>query len=163
MGRFIGKNAGSVMVLASSMQARANAERRLGFDMVMAEQFPQIEVLPSIEGHDDPETIRRIVSNLLEARPDLAGIYSLGSGNGVLVDVLANHAPARDMVVIAHELTNVTRAALDSGLVDAVINQNVGHIARSALRILRARTDGFDILASQERIRIEIIIRENLY
>ncbi len=163
MGRFIGKNAGSVMVLASSMQARANAERRLGFDMVMAEQFPQIEVLPSIEGHDDPETISRIVSNLLEARPDLAGIYSLGSGNGVLVDVLANHAPARDMVVIAHELTNVTRAALDSGLVDAVINQNVGHIARSALRILRARTDGFDILASQERIRIEIIIRENLY
>jgi len=163
MGRFLGKTSGSVMVLASSMQARANAERRLGFDMVMAEQFPMIEVLPSLEGHDDPELIRRIVTHLLDSRKDIAGIYSLGAGNAVLVDILEEHRADRKPVVIVHELTKNTRTALEGGLVDAVINQNLGHIARSALRILRARTDGFDILPSQELIRIEIIIKENLY
>ncbi|GAB4347422.1 MAG: LacI family DNA-binding transcriptional regulator [Oricola sp.] len=164
MGRFLGKHAaGSVMVLASSMQARANAERRLGFDMVMAEQFPGVEVLPSLEGHDDPQLIRRAVTRLLDTRKDIAGIYSLGAGNGTLVEILEERGAGGDLVVIAHELTKNTRSALESGLIDAVINQNVGHIARSAMRILRARTDGLDILASQEHIRIEIIIRENLY
>ena len=45
---------------------------------------------------------------------------------------------------------------------DAVISQNVGHIVRSALRVLRAKSDGRDIVSSQERIRIEIVVRENL-
>ncbi|MFZ2101939.1 MAG: LacI family DNA-binding transcriptional regulator, partial [Oricola sp.] len=64
MGRFMREIQGSVVVLASSMQARANAERRLGFDQVMAEQFPTIEVLPSLEGHSDPDTIRRVMSTV---------------------------------------------------------------------------------------------------
>jgi len=163
MGRFLSDIRGSVLVLASSMQARANAERRLGFDQVMAEQFPDIQVLPSLEGHDDASTIKRVVSTVLDNRPDLAGVYSVGTGNGVLVDLLKEHSRGQDLVVIAHELTRNTRRALEDGTLDAVINQNVGHIARSALRVLRAKTDGIDILSAQERIRIEIVIRENLY
>lgn len=163
MGRFMREVRGSVLVLASSMQARANTERRLGFDQVMAEQFPAIEVLPSLEGHDDQGTITRVVTTALSGRGDIAGIYSVGTGNGVLVDLLREHGRGRDLVVIAHELTRNTRRALQDGTLDAVINQNVGHIARSALRVLRAKTDGIDILSAQERIRIEIIIRENLY
>ena len=163
MGRFMREIRGSVLVLASSMQARANAERRLGFDQVMATQFGAIEVLPSLEGHNDPETIRRIVSAVLDSRKDIAGIYSVGTGNGVLVDLLKETGRDQDLVVIGHELTRNTRRALEDGALDAVINQDTGHIARSALRVLRAKTDGIDILSSQERIRIEIIIRENLY
>lgn len=163
MGRFMRELRGSVLVLASSMQARANAERRLGFDQVMAEQFPAIQVLPSLEGHNDPVTIRRVVSTVLDNRADIAGVYSVGTGNGVLIDLLREHSRGRDLVVVAHELTRNTRGGLEDGTLDAVINQNVGHIARSALRVLRAKTDGIDILSAQERIRIEIIIRENLY
>lgn len=163
MGRFLGRSEGSVLVLASSMQAISNAERRLGFDQVMAEQFPGIEVLPSLEGHDDPDIIRRVVSNLLDARPDAAGIYSVGTGNGVLIDILKQRDIGQDIVVIGHELTRNTSRALNDGVFDAVISQNVGHIARSALRVLRAKTDGIGILPAQERIRIEIILRENLY
>ena len=43
-----------------------------------------------------------------------------------------------------------------------MITQDVGHLVRSALRVLRARTDGQDIVPDQERIRIEIMLRENL-
>ena len=163
MGRFIREKRGSVLVLASSMQARANAERRLGFDQVMAAQFPEIEVLPSLEGHDDADTIRRVLSTVLNHRRNLAGIYTVGAGNSVLIDFLREQGRGRDLVAIAHQLTRNTRGALEDGTLDAVINQNVGHIARSALRVLRAKTDGIDILSAQESIRIEIVIRENLY
>ncbi|MCO5065300.1 MAG: LacI family DNA-binding transcriptional regulator [Rhizobiaceae bacterium] len=163
MGRFVGKPKGSVIVLASSMQSSSNIERRLGFDQVMAAQFPGLEILPSLEGHGDPDTVRRVMCNVLGAHPDAAGIYSVGTGNGALVDLLRQTGRGQGLVVVGHELTRNTRQALEDGTFDAVIDQNVGHIARSALRVLRAKSDGMDILPAQERIRIEIILRENLY
>jgi LacI family transcriptional regulator len=65
-------------------------------------------------------------------------------------------------VVIGHELTPHARTALQSGAMDAVITQNVGHVMRSALRVLRDKSDRVPIDVSQEQIRIEIVIRENL-
>ena len=54
------------------------------------------------------------------------------------------------------------RRALEVGQLDAVITQNVGHLARSALRVLRAKADRGVIDEAQEQLRIEIVIRENL-
>ncbi|MEX0954835.1 MAG: LacI family DNA-binding transcriptional regulator [Rhizobiaceae bacterium] len=162
MGKFIGKTGSSVMILVSSLQARDNVERRLGFDQVMAESFPQIEVLPSLENHDDDAVTERLVSEMLERRHDIAGIYSVGHGSRALVDVVREHERRKGITLIAHELTQVTREALHDNLMDAVISQDVGHIVRSALRVLRAKSDRRDIVQSQERIRIEIVIRENL-
>lgn len=162
MGKFLGDRGGAVMVLVSSMQARDNVERRLGFDQVMAESFSGIEVLPSLENYDDEEITARVVSEVLDNRPDITGIYSVGHGSRALVDVLRGRERRGGMTLIAHELTSVTREALREGLMDAVISQNVGHIVRSALRVLRAKSDGLDIVASQERIRIEIVVKENL-
>ena len=59
-------------------------------------------------------------------------------------------------------MTPYAREALHAGTMDAVITQNVGHVVRSALRVLRAKTDRVPINLSQEQIRIEIVIRENL-
>lgn len=162
MGKFIGNAGGAVMVLVSSMQARDNVERRLGFDQVMTDSFPGIEVLPSLENHDDEGTTSRVVSEILNNRPDITGVYSVGHGSRALVDVLRDHKHRRGITLIAHELTKVTREALRSNLMDAVISQNVGHIVRSAFRVLRAKSDGLDIVSAQERIRTEIVVRENL-
>jgi LacI family transcriptional regulator len=162
MGRFVGPNPCSVAIFSSSMQLRDSVERRLGFDQVMAESFPWVNALPSIESHDDPEIMARIFATLIDRTPDLAGVYSLGTGNRVLTGVLERRGLAGRVVMIAHELTPNTRAALESGTVAAVIHQDVHHIVRSALRILRAKSDGTNFVASQERIRIEILLRENL-
>jgi LacI family transcriptional regulator len=66
------------------------------------------------------------------------------------------------LVALSHELTPCARTALADGRLDAVIAQDPGHIVRSALRVLRARRGGAPLLDAQERIRIEIVIRENL-
>ncbi len=162
MGKFVTNTAGSVMVLVSSMQARDNVERRLGFDQVMATSFPGIQVLPSLENHDDEDITARVVSDVLDNRPDITGIYAVGHGSRALIEVLKGHERQNEITLIGHELTELTRDALRENLMDAVVSQNVGHIVRSALRVLRAKSDGLDIVQSQERIRIEIIVRENL-
>ena len=67
-----------------------------------------------------------------------------------------------DQVLIAHELTPHNRAALEALEIDAVITQNVGHLVRSAVRVLRAKCDGVNFMESQEQIRIDVILKENL-
>ena len=62
-------------------------------------------------------------------------------------------------VIIARERTNYNKERLSSGVLDAVIARNPGHLVRSAIRVLKARSEGREPLASQERIRIEIYIR----
>ncbi len=162
MGRFLRRDAGKVLVTASSMLARDSIERRLGFDRVLADRFPGVEALPSVESHDDPDRMAAILATTLRTHPDLAGIYSIGSASGAMLSALRAVGRPPGLVVIAHELTPLTRAALEADEIDAVITQNVGHLARSALRVLRAKSDGLNIIESQERIRIDIVIRENL-
>lgn len=162
MGRFHGGKPGKILIAAGSLLARDSIERRLGFDSVMAESFPGLKVLPSLESHDDPQRMGRIVTAALTSNPDVTGVYSLGAGNRPLLEALRAAGRRADLVVILHELTPLTRAGLESGEVDAVITQNTGHLVRSAIRVLRAKCDGGGIIESQERIRIDIVIRENL-
>ncbi|MBB94370.1 MAG: LacI family transcriptional regulator [Rhodobacteraceae bacterium] len=162
MGRFACAKSGQVLVVTNSMHARDSVERRLGFDEVMAETFPHISVLPSLETHDDPDRTDRIIAEAFRSNSDLLGVYSMGPGNVALLNALRSTGRLQDLVVVAHELTPSTRIALQDGEIDAVINQNVGHLVRSALRVLRAKCDGSEIFEAQERIRIDIVLRENL-
>ncbi|MEM7615295.1 MAG: LacI family transcriptional regulator, partial [Pseudomonadota bacterium] len=40
--------------------------------------------------------------------------------------------------------------------------QDAGHLVRSAVRIMRANTDKLPINSAQERIRIDVYLKENL-
>lgn len=162
LGRFIRSDAGSILVVTNSMLSRDSIERRLGLDDIISREFPGLRTLPTVEFHDDPQRIADVVSYAVATHADLVGVYSMGVGNEAMLDALRQTARLADLVVLAHELTPVTRQALVSGEIDAVITQDVGHLARSALRVLRAKCDGAEIFEAQERIRIEIIIRENL-
>lgn len=162
MGRFVRPSAGTVLAITNSMVSRDSIDRRLGFDEVMLGEFPTLEVLPSVETHGDPERARAIIRHVVATHADLVGVYSMGAGNRYLLDAFRATGRLGDVVYIAHELTPQSRAALISGEIDAVIAQNVGHLARSALRVLRAKCDNVAVFEPQERIRIDIITRENL-
>ena len=162
MGRFLGPGAARVLVLGQSMQLREAAERRRGFDEVMLDRFPRIDVLQTLENHGRPDLLRAGLIQMLDHSHGVRGIYLLGSGHRMLTQTLEELGLAGQVVVIGHELTPHARAALIAGTMDAVITQNVGHVVRSALRLLKARTDRLPIDPSQEQVRIEIALAENL-
>ncbi len=161
MGRFV-RAPGEVLVVTNSLRSRDSVERRLGFDEIMARDFPDLVVLPSVEAHDDAARMARIIGEVVARRERLVGVYSMGSGNTTLLAALRGSGRLRDLVVIAHELTPATRQALIDGELDSVIAQNVGHLVRSALRVLRNLCDDLPIYEAQERLRIEVVLRENL-
>ena len=93
---------------------------------------------------------------------DIVGIYCVGAGTRGVTQVMTGHRLAGRVVCVGHELTAHATEALREGLLDVVITQNVGHLVRSATRMLRAKCDDVGVIPSQERIRIEIVLRENL-
>lgn len=162
LGRFVGPTQGSILVLTGSLLARDHLERRLGFDEVMARDFPGLRVLASLEGRDDPDLIERLLPGTFDENHDIVGIYSSAAGNEGLLRFLGQAAPRVRPVVIAHELTPLSGEALEGGTFDAIISQDSGHLVRSAVRIMRAKRDNLPINTAQERIRIDIYLKENM-
>lgn len=162
IGRFSDRRPGHVLVIAETMHARDSLERRLGFDAVINADYPHLTVLPSLETHGDAARTRRILRSSFASHPDIAALYLLGSEARAPLQAVTETIGAGSPVIVAHERTPFTKAALIAGQIDALITQDTGHLVRSAIRILRARCDNREVLASQEKIRIEILIRENL-
>lgn len=144
------------------MLARDHLERRLGFDEIMARDFPEFEVLASLEGRDDPELLSKLLPVAFEANPDINGVYSSAAGNAGLVSFLGKSDFEHKVVVVGHELTPLSREALKLGIFDAIISQDSGHLIRSAVRILRAESDKLPINPAQELIRIDVFLKENM-
>lgn len=162
LGRFLGARAGTVGVVAGSLALRDHAERLAGFVQALAEVAPQLRVAPTREGRDNVERTQLATDDLLAAHRDLVGLYVVGAGKRGAVAALERAGRTGDVVFVSHELTPDTRRFLLAGKMAAVINQDSGHEARSAARVLLARCEGRPINAAQERIRIDIFVKDNL-
>ena len=139
---------------------RDHVERRMGFEQVMRTECPNLNVLPWIEGEELAGIVEKKLSKLLAENPNIVGIYSLGGGTRGVIDAI--EAADQDLSVVTAEVSEHTRAALMSGTIDAVLVQDPSHEVRSAIRVLKALADDGAINERQERIRIEIFVRDNL-
>ena len=162
LGRFVGARPAKVGIVLGSKALRDHAERLFGFQQVMAAEHAQLELLAPAEGHDDSVQTQALVKRLLVRERGLAALYSIGAGNRGIRAALEASGRAREVVWVCHELTPHARRALLDGTADAVINQDAGHEVRSACRVALARLWGERVLAEQERIRIDIFLKDNL-
>lgn len=163
MSRFLGPQGGKVLITSDSMRLRDSVERRLGFDAYILEKNQPIDALPTLEGHSSADILTTAVGNALSVHPDIRGFYSVGAGIPALLTFLRNTQRLESSFVIAHDLTPQTRLGLENETIEAVIAQDVGHMVRSAIRVLKAVSDGVEIDPAQELIRIDIVLKENLF
>lgn len=162
IGRFSKASTGSIMIISESMQSRDSLERRLGFDAEINEHFPGLRALPSLETYGNSERASDIISSTVKNNPDLIGLYVMSSEARPPLSVLYELKDTDPLIKIAHERTPFTEAELRAGRLDGIIAQNPGHLVRSAVRKLKANVDGRKAKGSQEKIRVDVILRTNL-
>lgn len=162
IGTFASGMPGKVMVVADTMQSLDSIQRRHGFDTIINEQFHFLKSLPSVETHADERRANQVIARVLENNSGVTAVYVLSSEARVPLMAIAANTDLEKLAVVVHERTPFSEEALRDNRIDAVIAQDPGHAVRSAIRIMRARADAREPLAEQERIRIEILLKENL-
>ncbi|MFS4583170.1 LacI family DNA-binding transcriptional regulator [Phaeobacter sp. C3_T13_0] len=155
---------GQILTITGSLSARDHADRYAGFCDVVS---GNLQVLPSLETGDDPVFLEQELRRVLIDNPDITGIYNLGAGIPGLVAALAtsnmqSRAEVNRPVVISHELCAATRAAVEQGLIDAVIDQKPAQEISGALTTLVALSDGLPIDASAGQIIPAVHFKHNM-
>ena len=99
---------------------------------------------------------------VLEAEPQLLGIYRVGAGRSGIALALREVKLQRRPVFIRHDLTRETRSYLVDDLLDVVIDQNARLIAEQAvIRLLGSIASSAPYL-TRTFIEPRLLIRENI-
>lgn len=162
IGRFVGGKTGKVLIVAETMQSLDSIQRRVGFDSVINSKFAHLQCLPSVETYGDERRASQILRRILERNQDIVSIYVLSSEARIPLEGAASFTDLRPLTVVVHERTPFSESGLRDERIDAVIAQDPGHAVRSAIRIMRARADAREPHAAQDKIRIEVLLKENL-
>jgi LacI family transcriptional regulator len=162
VGRLVGARVGGIAVVAGSANLRDHAERIFGFRQVMSAEFSQLEMLPVVEARDDDERSESLTRLMFSEHENVIGLYNVGAGTPGVAKALIESGRAGQVVFVGHDLTALTRRLLTRGVMDAVISQSPGREARSAMRVLLALARREPILSEQEKIGIDIIMRDNM-
>lgn len=162
MGKFLRGTSGEIGIITGNLHIRDHVERQMGFRQILGSDYRDLRLLPPQEGDSIAARNRAITIDLMRDHDRLSGIYGVGGGNSGILLALREMDPRTRPVVILHELTKDTLQALRDGVVDAVIAQDAGHMARSAIRQLVAAALKDDTIPEQDRIGIDIYLAENL-
>lgn len=152
---------GCVQILAGSLDAGDHRDRITGFRQVMAEDYPQLALLPTIMTRDDAQVAKRAMIQALDRTPDVTGVYNAGAGNDGLIAALPQAAAPKRPTCILHELGTHTRQALHAKQVDLVIDQRPDIEINRAFALLRAMAEARPLPPPQDLIPT-IYVRENL-
>lgn len=139
---------------------RSHEDREAGLRSILRERFPMLELVASVATDDEPATCHRETATLLDRHPDLAGLVNFAAGNRGVERALLDAGRAGRTAFVAFNLTPLTRLGLISGTVSAVVHQDMGRIARQAIRLLIAAHRGTS--PGPALVPAELMLRENL-
>lgn len=162
MGLTHGRQPGCVLSIIGANRAHDHHERLEGFVAVLQSHFPTIEILPTAKSRDDAQTINQVLSDAWAKHPELTGVYNVGAGNQGLINWVHTIPAQTRPIIVIHELASVSRAALEAGQIDAVIDQKPFETIGQALRIMRLLTDKQPLPTDEPTITPAIYLCDNL-
>ena len=116
---------GQVLVLMTRFPHAGVELRRRGFESMLRERFPRVEIVGAVQSSYREMSAAEGVRAFLATHPRLAGIYCTEAMGVVgVVEALAGSNPATRPVVICHDLLDGTVAGIHSGAIAATVTQD---------------------------------------
>ena len=122
IGRALGGR-GQVLLLTASLQHAGLELRRKGFEAMLRERYPGIEVVDVVECSLEQGTVRARTAPFLKKYPHLAGIYSTVIAAGAAWAVEEAGLAGR-IKIIGHDLTEALVPYVAKGTISVTISQD---------------------------------------
>ncbi|MEJ7136906.1 LacI family DNA-binding transcriptional regulator [Amphibiibacter pelophylacis] len=112
---------GKLGLILGSHRYLCQEQCEVSFRSWLRESAPGFQVLESLVSLEDVGLARATTQELLHLHPDLVGVYVAGGGVEGVIDAL-REAARPDLIVVCHDLTEVTRQAMLDGCVTVLLS-----------------------------------------
>jgi LacI family transcriptional regulator len=154
---------GKIGVLVGNHRYRCQETNESGFRSYFREHPSGFELLEARSTFETASIAREATESLLEQHRDLSGLYVSGGGISGAAAALRESGRAKEIVTVAYDLTEVTRAGLLDGTIDFVISHPLPLLAGEAIAaMIRAVEGGPDFPPQSISLPFDIYTPENL-
>jgi LacI family transcriptional regulator len=161
MGHF-SPRPGPVAVTLSDLRITEHSEKYSGFQKTMRTLYPKMPVLDPVEDHDiEPEAYEKC-RKLLEAHPDLSGIYVTTEASVPVLNAVRDAGLLGKLTIITTDLFAALVPHLRSGAVSATIYQRPRTQGRMAFRVLHEFLAEGECPSYQITLAPHLVMRGNL-
>jgi LacI family transcriptional regulator len=133
---YLTKGAGKVLAITGYFENNVNTMRLSGFVDVLRKEYPEINLVGVQGGFDDAKEVEKIVVNALEVHSELEGIVIFSGGQEGILRALSKFKLENRPYIIAYDLTEKNRKALDDGKIDFIIDQDGYTQGNQSLKLL---------------------------
>jgi LacI family transcriptional regulator len=165
IGRSLPREPALCALLSPATRYAAEIDRRIGFQQVLEERFPQARLLRLFELPESEDKACEYGREMLDPEATegpIEAIYNVGPCSFGVARALAEHGYGHEVMFVAHDLLEVHRSMLLSGALSYLLHQDVEYAVTAASRVLRALCDGVRGALAINNPRIEILTAENL-
>ena len=122
MGRAL-NGRGQVLVVTASFHHLGLEIRRKGFEGMLHERFPGVEIVDAVESPYDLAGMRAVTAAAIKRHPRLTGIY-VTVGAGGAAQAVADAGLAGKVTIIGHDIMDEAMPYVARGVVTATIGQD---------------------------------------
>jgi LacI family transcriptional regulator len=157
------KQPGKIGILVGNHRYRCQETNESGFRSYFREHASGFELLEPQSTFESATIARDVTESLLARHPGLKGLFLSGGGSSGALAALRDSGRAKEIVAVAYDLTEATRAALLDGTLNFLICHPLEPLAREAIAaMIRAADGGPDFPPQSISLPFEIYTPENL-
>jgi LacI family transcriptional regulator len=157
------RRTGKVGIIVGSYRYLSQEAAEISFRSYFREHAPEFTVLEPLVNLEEARIANEATLHMIEANPDLAGLYICGGGQEGVIEALRSEGGGEGLVVVCNELTPVTRAGLIDGVLTAVISTPLALLAeRTVEAMVRALAPDRSGPPGQVFVPSELYVPENI-
>ncbi|MDR8363223.1 LacI family DNA-binding transcriptional regulator [Pseudomonas sp. JL3] len=163
MAHTCGARKGSVGVLLGGHRFLGHQARVEGLRSYLAERAPGLRLLEAVINLDNCDITEEATLDLLARHDDLRGLCVVGGGGDGVINALSQLPKQPSLCCILQESTELSRQALDQGLISLLIDSQPRLLATSLVDLLveLQTTPDFDPIRHRIHVPLQIITSEN--
>ncbi|HBI73919.1 MAG TPA: hypothetical protein DDY59_12115 [Lachnospiraceae bacterium] len=130
---------GKVLLVTATEQTATisySEGRRVGFEHMIKEEYPNIEIAGYVVGYDDPIVIKREMSSLLKNGPWPNGIFITGGGVAIIGELLRRYDKDHKIKIVCFERYPEIIKLIQDGIVNCTIDSNMRKQGYLPIKIL---------------------------